>query len=87
MFINFGNSEKVLFEIKIGNQVIERQEVAAPKEMLIAMFMNYVQQMAGNPQHMHLRMSGEEVIWDNFENKQKVIPKYIDYWNWDYQDE
>lgn len=43
MFINLGNAEKVVFEIKIGNQVIEHQEVMVPKEMLIAMFMNYVQ--------------------------------------------
>ena len=59
----------------------------APEEMLKLMFLNYVQQLAERREPMHLRMSGEDVIWDNFENKQKIIPKRIDYWNYNYEGE
>ena len=87
MFINFGREdfdfEKVLFEVWIGNQLVERQEVQAPEEMLTMMFLNYVQQMAGQRNPMHLRMSGTAEIWDQYEKKRKVLPKSIDYWNYD----
>lgn len=51
------------------------------------MFMNYVEQMVGRREPMHLRMSGQEVIWDEFEGRQKVLPKRIDYWNYNYEGE
>lgn len=91
MFINFNNfnqnSESVIFEIWLGNQLIQKQSMQAPEEMLKLMFLNYVQQLAERREPMHLRMSGEDVIWDNFENKQKIIPKRIDYWNYNYEGE
>ena len=86
MFINFGGDlgiEEVVFELKLGNQTIERQKIQAPQQMLIAMFMNYVQQIAGQKSPMYLCMSGKEVIWDNFEQKEKIIPKSVEFWNYD----
>ena len=90
MFINLGGNletEKVVFEIYLGNQLIQSQVVTAPEEMLKMMFLNYIQQLAVQKQPMHLRMRGEDIIWDNFENRQKVLPKYIDYWNYNYEGE
>ena len=86
MFIDFGGDlglEEVTFELKLGNQTIERKKVQAPQPMLIAMFMGYLQQMKGHPSPLYLCMSGEEVVWDSFEQKQKIIPKSIECWNYD----
>ena len=76
MEIRFSSSgmdfEEVVFEIRTGNQILERRRVRAPEEMLKMMYLNYVQQMAGRPEHMHLSMRGEVTIWDDFEKKQKM---------------
>lgn len=85
MFINFGQDlgvEEVVFELKLGNQVIEQKKIQAPRQMLEAIFMNYVQQMRNNSQPLYLCMSGKEIIWDDFEQKQKIIPKSIECWNY-----
>ena len=81
------NIEQVIYEIWLGNELIHREQVRAPEDMLKMMFLNYVQQMAGRHEPMHLRMSGQEVIWDEFEQRQKVLPKRIDYWNYNYEGE
>ena len=81
------NIEQVIYEIWLGNELIHREQVRAPEDMLTMMFLNYVQQMAGRSEPMHLRMSGQEVIWDEFEQRQKVLPKRIDYWNYNYEGE
>ena len=76
MFINFDHDlgvEEVTFELKLGNQTIERKKIQAPRQMLEMMFMNYVQQMRGHPSPLYLCMSGNEIIWDNFEQKQKNV--------------
>lgn len=87
MFINMNigeDSETVLFEIFLGNQLIERQQVTAPRKMLEMMFINYMMEIRQVKEPMHLRMSGAVEIWDNFENRTKIIPKAIDCWNYDY---
>lgn len=79
--------EEVVFEIRTGNQVLERRRVRAPEDMLKMMYLNYMQQIAGRPERMHLSMRGEVTIWDEFEKKQKILPKSVDYWNWNFEGE
>ena len=81
------NIEQVTYEIWLGNELIHREQVQAPEDMLKMMFLNYVQQCAARREPMHLRMSGQEVIWDELEQQQKVLPKRIDYWNYNYEGE
>ena len=90
MFINFNSGfdvEEVLFEIFLGNQLIERKQVSAPEEMLKMMFLSYVQQLAQERQPMHLKMSRTTNIWNNFDNEMRSIPVSVDYWNWNYEGE
>ena len=91
MEIRFSSSnmdfEEVVFEIRTGNQILERRRVRAPEDMLKMMYLDYMRQMAGCPEHMHLSMRGEAVIWDEFEQKQKILPKSVDYWNWNFEGE
>ena len=81
------NIEQVIYEVWLGDELNHREQVQAPEDMLKMMFLNYVQQCAAHREPMHLRMSGQEVIWDEFEQRQKVLPKRIDYWNYNYEGE
>ena len=45
----------------------------APKEMLIANFMKTAEQIRSDKRPIKIKMIKQEVIWDNFENKQRVL--------------
>ena len=49
----------------------------APKEFLIANFMQTVNQIIEDVRPIKIKMSRPETIWDNFENKQKVLTNEI----------
>ena len=85
--INQEEFETVIYEVWLGDELIHRKQMRAPEDMLKMMFMDYVQRCAVCHEPMHLRMSGQEVIWDEFEQQQKVLPKRIDYWNYNYEGE
>ena len=90
MFFNFSSenfqNEAVTFEIFLGNQLIHKQQISAPRFMIESMFMDYVQQLAARNDPMHLKMTGQFEFWDEFENCMKVLPKSIDYWNYNYEE-
>ena len=64
---------KVTFEIYVEDKLINRQSMQAPKEMLMANFIQTMQQMIEDRRPLKMRMLSPEVIWDNFENRQKVL--------------
>ena len=64
---------EVTFEIYIEDKLTNKQTMQAPKEMLMANFLQTMQQMQNDKRPLKIRMSRPEVIWDNFENKQKVL--------------
>lgn len=79
MFSFFSNFEtyKAEFEIYLEDKLIQRQSAEAPKEMLMATFMQTVQQIAQDKRAMQFKMIVPNTIWDNFESKQKVLNNEI----------
>ena len=75
MFINMDSFEvyKVTFEIYIENKLVQKQMLQAPKEILIENFLQTAQQIRNDPRPMKIKMIVPDVIWDNFENKHKVL--------------
>lgn len=75
MFSFFSDFEtfKVDFEIYLENKLIQKQSTEAPKEMLMATFIQTVQQIAQDKRAMQFKMTRPVIIYDNFENKQKTI--------------
>lgn len=71
----------VILEVYIGNQLVKRQQMQAPKEMLMATYMSYVQQIADDSRPMKVKMSRQEYIWDRFENKEKALTCEIEFRN------
>lgn len=64
---------KVTFEIYIKDKLAQRQILQAPKEILIAQFLKTAQQIRYDQRPIKIKMIVPDVIWDNFENKQKVL--------------
>lgn len=64
---------EVAFELYIENKLVNKQAMQAPKQMLMANFLQTVQQIQQDNRPIKLKMIRPEVIWDNFENKQRTL--------------
>lgn len=75
MFINMDTFQiyEATFETYIENKLVQKQMLQAPKEILIANFLQTAQQIRNDARPMKIRMIVPDVIWDNFENKQKIL--------------
>lgn len=69
---------EVIFEVYIEDKLTNRQQMQAPKEMLIANFLQTAKQIKGDRRPIKIKMIRPEVIWDKFEQKQKVLNNEIE---------
>ena len=74
---NIFESYEVTFEIYIEDKLSNKQTMQAPKEMLMIQFIQTVNQISKDQRPIKIRMFRPEVIWDSFENKQKVLNNEI----------
>lgn len=65
--------QEVVFEVYIEDKLTNRQQMKAPKDMLIANFVQTAKQIKNDSRPIMLKMTRQEVIWDDFENKEKVL--------------
>lgn len=72
----------VMFTVYLGEQPIRQWQMVAPQEFIIMKFLQTVQQIASQSQPMKVVVSRDEVIWDQFEQKQKVIPCTMEFQNY-----
>ena len=82
--INLGDmfeTYEVFFEVYIENNLTNRQQMQAPKEMLIANFLQTVKQIQADKWPIKIKMIRLETIWDNFEQKQKTLNNEIEFSN------
>ncbi len=78
---NMFETYEVTFEIYIEDKMVNKQTMQAPKEILMANFIQTVNQIAQDRRPMKIRMSRPEVIWDNFENEEKVLTNEVIFGN------
>ncbi len=64
---------EAVFEIYIENTMVKKQTMQAPKEILIANFMQTAKQIKNDKKPMKIKMIVPNVIWDDFDNKEKVL--------------
>lgn len=79
--VNFGNifeSYDVVFEVYIEDKLTNRQQMSAPKDMLIANFLQTAKQIQNDQRPIKIKMIKPEVIWDSFEQKQNVLNNEIE---------
>lgn len=77
MFGSMFETYEVVFEIYIEDKLAKRQIMQAPKEILMVNFMQMAQQIKNDQRPMKIKMIVPDIIWDNFENKQKILNNEI----------
>lgn len=81
MFQDVFEMFKATFEVYLEDKLINRQVLQAPKEMLMVQFMQLYEQIAKEKRPMKVSMIVPQIIWDDFENKQKVIDAKVEFLN------
>ena len=77
--IHFGNmgdmfeTYDVVFEIYIEDKLTNRQQMQAPKEMLIANFLQTAKQIQVDRRPIKIKMIRQEEIWDKFEQRRRTL--------------
>lgn len=69
---------EVVIEVYIEDKLTNRQELKAPKDMLIANFVQTAKQMKYDKRPIKLKMIRQETIWDEFEQKRKTLNNEIE---------
>lgn len=77
----FGDTYEVDYEIYVGEQLVQKQKMKAPQEILMINFMQAAQQVSGDGKPIKIKMLRQETIWDSFEKKEKVLNNEIEFSN------
>ena len=72
---------EVTFEIYNKDNLTQRQTMQAPKEILIINFIQTMNQISKDQRPLKIKMIRPNVIWDRFENKEKVLHNEISFSN------
>lgn len=73
MFRSMFETYEVALEVYIVDKLVQKQTMQAPKELIMVNFMQLAKQIQNDSRPMKIRVVRPEVIWDNFENKEKVL--------------
>ncbi len=68
----------VVFEVYIEDKLTNRQQMQAPKEMLIANFVETAKRIKSDTRPIKFKMIKPETIWDSIEQKQKILYNEIE---------
>ena len=70
-----------VLELYIEDKIVNKQQAQAPKEFLIANFLQTAKQIGQDKRPMKLKMIVPQTIWDNFDNTQKVLNNEVSFSN------
>jgi hypothetical protein len=78
IFGNLFETYEVTFEVYVKDNLINKQTMQAPKEMIMINFIQTAKQIQNDQRPIKVKVIRQEVIWDNFEQKQKVLNNEIE---------
>ena len=84
IFINMEDmfeTYEAIFEIYVEDKLNNKHTIQAPKEIIMANFLQTAQQIQKDKRPLRIKMIVPNVIWDEFENKQKVLNNSLEYSN------
>lgn len=81
IFGNIFETHKVIFEVYIQDKLAQKQQIEAPKEMLMINFIQTVEQISKEQKPMKIMMIRQESVYDRFENKEKVLNHEMEFKN------
>lgn len=73
MFGNIFEIHEVSLEIYVEDKLVQRQTMQAPKEILILNFIQTINEIGNDQRPMKIKIIRPEIIWDNFEQRQRVL--------------
>lgn len=80
---NFGGEVfDVTFTIYVNNQIVQQFKTVSPRPMIELRFIALVQEIASQNQPAKVVLSREEVIWDQFEQRHKILPVTVEFQNY-----
>lgn len=68
---------EVIFEVYIEDKLTNRQQMQAPKQILITNFIETAKQIKNDQRPIKLKMIKPYVIWDEFDKQQKILNNEI----------
>ena len=71
----------VTFEVYVEDKLNNRQTMQAPKQMIVANFLQTAQQIQKEKTPIKFKMIVPYVFWDEFEKKQRVLNNSVEYSN------
>ena len=72
---------EVTFEVYVEDKLSNRQTMQAPKQIIIANFLQTAQKIQKEQTPIRFKMIVPYVFWDEFEQKQKVLNNGVEYSN------
>jgi hypothetical protein len=72
---------EVTFEVYVEDKLNNKQTMQAPKEILTANFLQTAQQIQRDKRPIKFKMIVPNIIWDEFEGKQKILNNGLEYSN------
>lgn len=69
---------EVIFEVYIEDKLTNRQQMQAPKQILITNFIETAKKIRNDQRPIKIKMIRPEIIWDSFEQKQKILNNEIE---------
>jgi hypothetical protein len=70
--------QEVIFEVYIEDKLTNRQQMQAPKDMIIANFIQTAKQIKNDQRPIMIKIIKPDVIWDEFEKIQKTLNNEIE---------
>lgn len=68
---------EVIFEVYIEDKLTNRQQMQAPKEMLIANFVETAKRIKNDQRPIKIKMIRPYTIWDEFDKQHKTLNNEI----------
>lgn len=74
-------THQATFELYLEDTLINKQTMQAPKEMLMLNFVQLYEQTKTDTRPIKVKMIVPMTIWDDYENKQKVLDNTVEFLN------
>lgn len=84
MFVNMEDmfeTHDVIFEVYVEDKLNNKQQMQAPKEMIVINFLQTAQKIQKEKTPIKFKMIVPYIFWDEFENRQKVLNNSVEYKN------
>lgn len=82
IFDFYGDIIPTIAELYIGNQLVSKEELTMPDELIKQNFLAMVRQIANQKQPMKIKFIRYIDIYDKFENKIKKHESILEFQNW-----